>query len=167
MGAKAEPAESEHSISNNLKFCVVILGLFFNWLAGKGALGLWPAGIKCQITRYARGSLKSEQCFCSTSCYAVRSARARRLCLLFRLTCASKGSGLRKTPQSNNTSPTSKWLRVKKRGMMLWGGHVRTLTRCVYTCSVTSQMAFARTATSTLTRAVAQWCRRLKWFGTS
>lgn len=112
IGAKAEPAESEHSISNNLKFCVVILGLFLKWLAGKGALGLWPMGIKCQITRYAKGSQKSEQCYCSTSCYAAWSARARRLCPLFRLTCASEGSSLRKTPQSNNTSPTSKWLKV-------------------------------------------------------
>lgn len=34
VGAKAESAESEHSISNNLKFCVVIFGLFFFKVAG-------------------------------------------------------------------------------------------------------------------------------------
>lgn len=65
VGAKAEAAEYEHSISNNSKFCVVILGLFLKRLAGKGTLGLWPEGIKCKITRYAKGSLKSGQCFCS------------------------------------------------------------------------------------------------------
>lgn len=56
VGAKAESAESEHSISNNLKFCVVIFGLLFlKWLAGKWVLGLSPGGIKCQITRYVNG----------------------------------------------------------------------------------------------------------------
>lgn len=70
-----------------------------------------------------------------------RSARARWLRLLFQLTCASEDSSLHKTPQSNNTSPTCMRLRVKKRRIMVLGGHLRTLTRCVYTCMVTSPMA--------------------------
>lgn len=55
LGAIAEPAESEHSHSNNLKFCVVILGEG----AYKGQKGVWTlaAGVhtKYQITRSAQG----------------------------------------------------------------------------------------------------------------
>lgn len=52
MGAKAETAESERSISNNSEFCVANLELkklFSKWSAG--TLGL-------RITRSAQGSLK-------------------------------------------------------------------------------------------------------------